>query len=117
MKIRIVATPHGEAPESVREAWVGLELPVLGRGRPLTVRGVGVLSGPKTLLGGLGAWLRGKGGVETGYPVSGAAAIAALEEVRPEAAAWWREHAPHVTRAGRVLLFQAWACELVDGEG
>jgi hypothetical protein len=116
MKIRVVATPPGEAPESVRAAWVGIELPVLRRGRRLTARGVGVLSGPKTHLGGLWAWLHGKGEVETGYVVSGAAAIAALEERRPEAAAWWREHAPHVARVGHVLLFQAWACELVDGE-
>jgi hypothetical protein len=116
MKIRVIATPPGEAPKSIRDAWVGIELPVLRRGRTVTSRGLGVLSGPKSHLGQLWAWLRGKGERETGYAISGAAAVAALEASRPEAAAWWREHAPHVTRAGQVLLFEASACELIDGE-
>lgn len=30
VRIRIVRTPNGEAPESVRRAWVGLELPLAG---------------------------------------------------------------------------------------
>lgn len=29
-KIKIVRIPDGEAPESVRKAWVGLELPHMG---------------------------------------------------------------------------------------
>ena len=66
MKIRVVATPPGEAPESVREARVGMEMPVLRRSRILTTRGCGVLSGPKTHLGGLLSWLRGNAEVETG---------------------------------------------------
>jgi len=49
-KIRIVAFPPGEAPQAVREAWIGLELP-LPPGRLGHRRGwltTGVVSGPRT---------------------------------------------------------------------
>ncbi len=49
-KIRIVACPPGEAPQAVREAWIGLELP-LPPGRLGHRRGwltTGVVSGPRT---------------------------------------------------------------------
>lgn len=48
--IRIIARPPGEAPQAVREAWIGLELP-LPPGRSGHRRGwltTGVVSGPRT---------------------------------------------------------------------
>ena len=52
MKIRIISTPPGEAPEKVRQAWIGLEIPVpprfAGRRRGYAF---GVLSYFKSSLG------------------------------------------------------------------
>ena len=51
MKIRIIATPTGEAPEYIRQAWIRLELPVISR---FGVKGLseayvsGVLTGPRS---------------------------------------------------------------------
>jgi len=52
MHIRIKSIPSGEAPEHIRQAWIGVVIPVPPR---LTERrnflGFGVLSGPKSRLG------------------------------------------------------------------
>lgn len=45
--IRIVQPPAGEAPLWVREAWVGIALPVIRGSSLRNYQGVGVLSGPK----------------------------------------------------------------------
>jgi hypothetical protein len=51
MNIRIVKRPRGEAPEDVRDAWIGLVLPVVPRQTgPVDVKGFGVLSIPKSWL-------------------------------------------------------------------
>ena len=78
VRIRITGTPPGEAPEHVRAAWVGLELPLLpGQTGPRTVEQVEVLSMQKT-------------GAEAGYMVDGKQAVALLAEHSPDAAAWWQ---------------------------
>ncbi|HEY7315037.1 MAG TPA: hypothetical protein VH643_37170 [Gemmataceae bacterium] len=47
MFVRIIATPPGEAPEEIRQAWLGLELPLAaGETGPHNVPTGGVLSGP-----------------------------------------------------------------------
>ena len=46
--IRIVDVPPGEAPAAIRQAWVGLELPLL-RKRPGRYLAAGVLSGPRSI--------------------------------------------------------------------
>src|SRR5271166_4045739 len=51
MKIRIIATPTGEAPEYIRQAWIGLELPVSSRfgvKGPYEAYVSGVLTGPRS---------------------------------------------------------------------
>jgi len=116
--IRIIATPPGEAPEHIREAWIGTVIPLLSRrddGR-MKSGGLGVLTGPRTQLGSFWAWARGKSAKESGYVVSGRAAIAALEEHRPDAAAWWRENVPRASKMGWLLLFATEVCEVVDEE-
>jgi hypothetical protein len=102
--VRIVRTPPGEAPEAIRRAWVGVELPLrqgeTKAGPHLTV---GVLSqqGAETMMAG------------SGYAVDGRAAVQALAAHSPEAAAWWREHAPHVLEPGYRLWFPREVCERV----
>ena len=95
MNIRIASVPPGEAPEEVRAAWVGLSLPVTTP-KPRTVRTHGVRSGPRNALALFLATLVGGGRRERGYLVDAAAAIDLLGRHSPEAAAWWREHAPHL---------------------
>jgi len=108
--VKIVRAPAGEAPEWVREAWVGLVLPLKETGLK-TMPSIGVLSGPKSALGWLWASLTGAPITVTGYLTRGAEAIAVLERYRPEAAAWWREHAPKFLRDEAEFLFEASACE------
>ena len=112
MKIRIKSTPPGEAPEHVRQAWIGLEIPVPPRfaGRRLGF-GVGVLSGPKSRLGALFAILFGRAQRVVGYTVEARVAVDLLASRSPEAADWWRQHAPHFIEPGHYFMFAAEACE------
>jgi hypothetical protein len=109
-KIRIVQPPIGEAPSWVRQAWVGLDLPVVRNARSGAYLGFDVLSGPKSPLGGLWGLLRGKARRITGYPVYAASAVDVLAVSNPDAAVWWRENAPHLLRPGRIFLCNEDAC-------
>jgi hypothetical protein len=108
--IKIVARPDGEAPEWVRDAWIGVKLPLL---RPEVVRtaGFGVVRGPRSYLGQLWGCLTGQSFAVSGYIVDAAHAVEMLGWTRPDAAAWWREHGGAVLNPGRSLVFDAEACE------
>ena len=108
--IRITSVPPGEAPLWVREKWVGLELPTIAPPQARVYSTVGTVSGPISCLGLLVAFLRGRTEKTSGYVVSGQAALKALSEVSPEAAAWWRANAPNFVRPGRYLVFHDSAC-------
>ena len=100
--VRITKTPPGEAPEEVRRAWVGVELPLRrGETEPRPVRNVGVLSG------------QGEA-VMSGFVVDGRKAVQCLDSLAPDAAAWWRTNAPYVLASGYRLLFPAEVCERVE---
>ena len=109
-KVRIIRAPVGEAPEWVREAWVGLELP-LAELDETTVETSGVLSGPRTPLGYWWARLRGKTDPMTGYVVRSARAIQILAGARPDAAQWWRTHAHRFCEPDAEFIFDSAACE------
>lgn len=115
MQIRITRTPPGEAPEHVRQAWIGLVLPVderyAGQQRRL---GVGVLTGPRTWLGILLAMLTGRAKRQNGYVVEAKVALDLLAAHAPQAAEWWRTHAPHFLEPGRHFLFAAEVCKEVQ---
>lgn len=103
--VRIVQVPPGEAPEEIRRAWVGLELPLLrGAAEPLPAVSVGVLSHQNSA-------------VVPGYAVDGRLAMEALAGRSPEAAAWWQQNAPHVVEPGYRLLFPAEVCEMPPPAG
>jgi hypothetical protein len=111
--IRIIACPPGEAPRAVREAWIGLELPL-----PLEPSGhrrvwltTGVVSGPRTWWQRLIAILRGRAQVRSGYAVNGLEAVNLLALKDPVAAAWWRDNCAHVLDGKRRLLFPADVCQ------
>jgi hypothetical protein len=110
--IRIVRKPIGDAPDWVREAWVCLELPS-ARKQPANFRGVSVLDAPSWLtavqvLLGLACQRR------HGYLVPAMRAFELLSQQNESAAAWWRQHTPHLTRRGKYLLFDDQACERVN---
>jgi hypothetical protein len=114
MQIRIISTPSGEAPESVRRAWVGLVLPVprAWAGRR-NLRTVGVLSGPKGFFGSFLARLGGQTKREAGCVVAADKAVEILSQNAPEAAAWWRQNAARSIAKGKYFMFAEDACEVV----
>lgn len=114
-RIRIIAIPPGEAPQWVREKWVGLELPLAQRSRSARPRRVfGVVSAPRTWLARWLGILRGGVGRESGYAVQVLQAIAELEKASPEAAAWWRTNLPHLLKPWRFFLFAESVCQVLE---
>jgi hypothetical protein len=111
--VRIVGVPPGEAPLWVREKWVGLELPLARDAAPREYFTLGVVSAPGSQVAQLWALLRGRADHTCGYAVEGARAVDILERSSPEAAAWWREHAPQYVAPRRYLVFHADVCEVV----
>jgi hypothetical protein len=105
--IRIVAVPPGEAPLSVREAWVGLLLPLAddGLGQPRKQLTSGVISGPRNFFDRFIRLITGKLEPAEGYAVEAIAAVEVLSKDNPEAARWWMENARHILKPGRLLLF------------
>jgi hypothetical protein len=101
-RIRIIATPPGEAPESVRRAWIGMELSLApgSTESPQAISAGGVLSGEI-------------GGTCLGFVVEGRDAITALRFHDPVAAAWWRENVPDITSEWYGLGFPAEVCDVI----
>ena len=114
-RVRIVAVPPGEAPQWVREKWVGLELP-LAQFSPEAQpqRSAGVLTGPRGFLPTVGGLLRGQLQERSGFAVRVLEAIAVLERASPEAAQWWRTNAAHLMKPSRHFLFPEQVCTVVD---
>lgn len=109
--VRIVAVPPGEAPEDVRQAWVGLRLPLLlFHGKSKSLKIAGVLTGPKGFLDRLATLFSGRYEQRNGYAISVLEAIAVLEGANPQAAAWWRQNAPHLVRPGKAFMFPVEVC-------
>lgn len=108
--IEIIATPQGEAPLWVREAWIGMVLPLAGEQSYGEWRVVGVLTGPRTCLGLVFSRLRGRTRLQTGYLVWSGEAICLLERHHPEAARWWRMHTSYATPGAPGFIFDAPAC-------
>ena len=93
--IRIVSTPAGQAPEWVREKWIGIEIPLAEQEEAGTQAGV-FLGKPENL---------------DGYEVGTNDAIQSLREKSPEAADWWEKNAP--LAAIVQLVFAKEVCELI----
>jgi hypothetical protein len=112
--VRIVAVPPGEAPLHIREAWVGLELPLSrGRARASRFATYGVLSGPSGLMNELIRLLTFRFTIHNGYAVGVLAALETLEQSNPQAAHWWRINTPHLIRPQRYFLFPRDCCEFI----
>ncbi len=91
--VRIITTPQGEAPQWVREAWVGLVLPLSVSG--YSAAGLGVLSRERSF---------------GGYMVPTLHALRILEAKNADAAAWWYALYGKLDAAD-CLVFNDEACE------
>jgi hypothetical protein len=112
-RIRIIACPPGEASQAVRQAWIGLELP-LPPGRLGHRRGwltTGVVSGPRTWWQRVVGILGGRVQARSGYAVNGRDAIDALALKDPRAATWWRDNCAHLLDGKRYLVFPVDVCQ------
>jgi hypothetical protein len=99
--IRIVSTPPGEADRDIREAWVGLELPLARtRDQGQQLAAVEVLSGKQECT--------------NGYAVEGRVALERLAAKSREAAAWWRENVPQVLDSRCQFIFPVENCQKLD---
>jgi hypothetical protein len=100
-QFQIIAVPPGEAPLTVREAWVGCILPLLpGVEGPEPTAARGVTSGlPKER--------------SFSFKVRALDAFSVLEQKNAEAANWWKEHTPQLFQPGKLLSFRAEVCELL----
>jgi hypothetical protein len=101
----------GEAPEWVRDAWIGVRLP-LAFPRKRNWRGSGILSGPRTFLGQLWALISGKMLRVSGYAVNAKTAVDLLAEKNSAGAEWWRQNAPELLSGRRHFVFDEDACQL-----
>jgi hypothetical protein len=111
MRIKIVQRPAGEAPEWVRDAWIGLHLP-LANANQRTWRTLGVISGTTSLLPWLWAIATGKSEKVTGFAVNAKDAIESLTGPRASAGMWWRENLPDFLDGRSHFVFDAEACEI-----
>jgi hypothetical protein len=110
--IRIVTTPPGDAPEEVRQAWVGLELPLASGARRVWFVPAGDCTGLTAASRSFGAslcsaltrrWVRG-------YLVHAPRALALLAAKDPAAVRWWRDHSSSAWKPGRKFTFPRDVC-------
>jgi hypothetical protein len=115
-RIRVVRMPTtGEAPEEVRKAWVGLELPLHAPGVRRTNE-YGLLSAPNSRLL---RWIRSRLGLvhpTVGYAVAARVAVDELAKKAPHAAQWFRQNIPHVLSSGGLLFFEVEVCRTIETE-
>ena len=105
--LRITSIPPGEAPDWVREKWVGLALPLTeGCDQLHNVPTFGVLSHPKSRIGWYLSRLFHRFQHETGYIVECLPAIDVLAQSSPDAANWWRSNVPLLMQPGQYFVFQ-----------
>src|SRR6476620_8890370 len=123
MYIKITSTPQGEAPEWVREAWVGVKLPTCRSG-PIRWWTSGTVTGPTgnywirelgslflfVLFPFLFWWLPRIQGYKKldGYIVNVSDALAILEQNHADAAEWYRT-SPAV-KSHREFMFECTCC-------
>ena len=98
--VRVKSTPKGEAPQEIRAAWVGLNLPCYPVAGYIPGEEVGVGSGKKE------AWQPRQCVI-----VPRKEAFAVLEAERPDAARWWKQNAI----PGDNLCFGLDEVEIVSG--
>ena len=110
MYIEIVRRPAGEAPEWVRDAWIGLSLPLAMAGRQ-NLRAASVLENSQGFFGWLLLMLSGRTERLEGYVVIAKDAVDILDAHDNRAACWWRENTPQLLDGRQTFLFDVPCCE------
>ena len=101
-KVKIIAVPHGSAPNEIREIWVGAVLPLaVGANLPRI----------HYVKPGLWSWFRAWFFPKLYYAVSVDDALAVLEKISPNSAHWWKQNCPGLVGSNRVFLFAIEECE------
>ena len=113
MLIKIVRRPIGEAPEWVRDAWIGLSLRTTQRSAR-HFKGFGVLTIPSSIFLQVWEMLRGRSIRVSGFTVNAQIAVDLLAVARPDAAEWWRTNAPKLLDGRQRFVFDAEACSVLD---
>lgn len=113
MNVRIIRRPIGEAPEWVRDAWIGLTLPT-SETSSRKWWGFGVVTGPSNAFLQIIDLLLGRALQVNGYPVDAKTAVEVLAASNPSAATWWIENAPALVSGSRKFVFDTDACDLID---
>jgi hypothetical protein len=117
-RVRITSTPPGEAPEAVRRAWIGLELPLARpTSAPRTVHSGGVLSGPRGFWSALFGLASGRTHESSGWVIKVRDAMQVLEASAPDAAKWWRENVPRMFEGDRSFVFATACAEPIRDPG
>lgn len=99
MKLKIIAVPPGFAPLHIREAWVGVEIPIDEELVNAELKLVGTWSGGEN---------------RDGYDVMTEDAVKALESAQKgEASNFWKQI---LHKYGSTLRFKKSVCELIDDE-
>lgn len=110
MHIEIVRRPLGEAPEWVRDAWIGVSLPLAVSGKK-SWQTFGVLEAPKGFFASLWMIVSGQTEQVDGYMVVAKEAVDILGIHNPDAADWWRENTPALLDGKQMFIFDAPCCE------
>jgi hypothetical protein len=92
VRLHVLRTPLGPAPESIRAAWIGLSLPIARAGRGLAGR-------PKLV-----RWV-GDGEPKQAFVIDAPRALRLLAERNAEAAQWWQERHPDQFAPGAIFQF------------
>jgi hypothetical protein len=102
-KVKITSVPPGGAPLEIKQAWVGLELPLEEIREPGVMRSVsGGKPDPKSF---------------GGFPVRTTDAIQALRDAgKKKAADWWQNWFEGSGGTGRTLVFAATCGEFVTSD-
>ena len=116
-RVKIIQAPQGPNPLWVREAWIGLYLPVLSESKlpqrffTFPDKAGYIAEAWKSYLFYFWFLLTGQMQITEGYAISSVRALEILEIVRPDAVAWWKENAPVMLRPGMVFLFDSHSCK------
>ena len=109
--IIVVRRPIGDAPEWVKDAWIGVRLPV-AKTQATSHAGFSVTKGPHTLIPRLWSILRKKSDYYSGYVVHAKTSVEILSETRPDAANWWRTNVHNCLQGFNCFLFDEESCEI-----
>jgi hypothetical protein len=115
-KVRIVGIPPGEAPEDVRQAWLGVVLPLApGQRGPVQLHAAAQNEWQETWFTRFWRYVTTWRLQNAAYLVSVDDALIALEKTFPDAAHWFKRNRPEWCGQNLVFQFSTDCCEPVHG--